>query len=390
MNWDDLATKIIDAVGGISNVKNATHCATRLRLTLYDDSKVNQERIDNFTGVLGVVNQGGQLQIIIGNDVSSLYDAFLKHYQPSEQADPSEDKENKKGITKVLDIISGIFIPVIPAMAGSGMLKALLAVLAIGGVISTTSQTYIILNFVSDTVFYFLPVLLAHSASLKFKTNPYVAMVIGAMLIHPTFISMVQVALKSKGTISLLGLPVTLATYSSSVVPILLAMWAMSYVEPLVTKIIPKVLRIFLVPMIVLVIMTPLTFVVLAPVGAWLGDGLAAIITWINLYAGWTIPLIVGALSNNNSIAYSEEEVCSVCHMPTLKWTYNPEVHGYYCDYCQDWDSADLHNSNPVNYLKTEIYMSHITYYSCRDCRYTTEKTEQCNLINFQKVDENT
>lgn len=100
--------------------------------------------------------------------------------------------------------------------------------------------------------------------------------------------------------------------------------------------------------------------------------------------------IIVGALSNNNSIAYSEEEVCSVCHMPTLKWTYNPEVHGYYCDYCQDWDSADLHNSNPVNYLKTEIYMSHITYYSCRDCHYTTEKTEQCNLINFQKVDENT
>lgn len=297
MNWDDLATKIIDAVGGVSNVKNATHCATRLRLTLYDDSKADQERIDNFTGVLGVVNQGGQLQIIIGNDVPSLYDAFLKHYQPSEQVDSAEVVDNKKGLTKVLDIISGIFIPVIPAMAGSGMLKALLAVLAIGGMISTTSQTYIILNFVSDTVFYFLPVLLAHSASLKFKTNPYVAMVIGAMLIHPTFISMVQLALKSKMTISLLGLPVTLATYSSSVVPILLAMWAMSYIEPLVTKIVPKVLRIFLVPMLVLVIMTPLTFVVLAPVGAWLGDGLATIIMWINHYAGWTIPLIVGALS---------------------------------------------------------------------------------------------
>lgn len=297
MNWDDLATKIIDAVGGVSNVKNATHCATRLRLTLYDDSKADQERIDNLTGVLGVVNQGGQLQIIIGNDVPSLYDAFLKHYQPGEQADSAEVVDNKKGLTKVLDIISGIFIPIIPAMAGSGMLKALLAVLAIGGMISTTSQTYIILNFVSDTVFYFLPVLLAHSASLKFKTNPYVAMVIGAMLIHPTFISMVQLALKSKMTISLLGLPVTLATYSSSVVPILFAMWAMSYIEPLVTKIVPKVLRIFLVPMLVLVIMTPLTFVVLAPVGAWLGDGLATIIMWINHYAGWTIPLIVGALS---------------------------------------------------------------------------------------------
>lgn len=302
MNWEKLAKIIFNEVGGSINVENVTHCATRLRLTLYDDSKISNgvKKIENSDGVLGVVNQGGQLQIVVGNDVPLLYDQFVKLYKQNDSNTGKkelEKKKSKKGIKSVLDIISGIFLPVIPAMAGSGMLKALLTVISIFDWISKTSQTYIILNFVSDTVFYFLPVLLAHSAAIKLKTNPYVSMVIGAMLINPTFVQMVQVAIKNGSEIRLFGLPVTKATYSSSVVPILLAIWVMSYVEPIVNKIVPKVMRLIFTPLFVLLIMTPLTFVIIAPIGAWLGDGLAEIITWINGYAGWAIPLIVGALS---------------------------------------------------------------------------------------------
>ena len=303
MNWDKLAQDILNKVGGPSNIENATHCATRLRLTLYDDQKAvkNAKEIDSLEGVLGVVNQGGQFQVIIGNDVPILYDKFIELYKNGgSDKVPKEKiatKPKKKGIKGVLDIISGIFLPVIPAMAGSGMLKALLVVVSILGWLPKTSQTYIILNFVSDTVFYFLPVLLAHSASVKLKTNPYVSMVIGAMLINPTFVQMVSQAALHHTGIRLFGLPVTLTTYSSSVVPVLLAIWAMSYIEPLVNKIVPKVMRLIFTPLIVLLIMTPLTFVVIAPIGAWLGDGLANIITLINGYAGWSIPLIIGALS---------------------------------------------------------------------------------------------
>lgn len=304
MNWNDLAQNILDNVGGTSNVKNATHCATRLRLTLYDDSKADKDKIDKLSGVLGVVNQGGQLQVIIGNDIPKAYDAFMNVYkiggvvlEDESKTTEKETEKKKKPLSAALDIIAGIFIPVIPVMAGSGVLKALLSVIAMLGWISTTSQTYQILNFVSNTVFYFLPVILAHSASVKFKTNPYISMVLGVMLIDPNFVQMIAQAAKSHSTIKLFGLPVTQTNYGSSVVPILLVIWVLSYIEPLINKIVPKVVRIIIAPLLILLVMTPLTFIVIAPIGAWLGDGLAAIIGWINGYAGWAIPLIVGALS---------------------------------------------------------------------------------------------
>lgn len=303
MDWEKLAQIILDEVGGPANIENVMHCATRLRLNLYDDTQAikNMAKIDNLDGVLGVVNQGGQFQVIVGNDVPVLYDDFVKLYKNGgsikAHTEDTRNKKENKGVKRVLDIISGIFLPVIPAMAGSGMLKALLIVMSMLGWLKPTSQSYLILSFVSDTVFYFLPVMLAHSASVKLKTNPYVSMIMGAILINPNFVQMVQLALKNHGSIKLFGLPVTLATYSSSVVPVLLAIWAMSYIEPLIDRIIPKVMHTIFTPLVELLVMTPLTFVVLAPIGTWLGDGLAGVITWINGYAGWAIPLIIGVLS---------------------------------------------------------------------------------------------
>ena len=261
-------------------------------------------RLINYLVYYELSIKGGQLQVIIGNDIPKAYDAFMNVYkiggvvlEDESKTTEKETEKKKKPLSAALDIIAGIFIPVIPVMAGSGVLKALLSVIAMLGWISTTSQTYQILNFVSNTVFYFLPVILAHSASVKFKTNPYISMVLGAMLIDPNFVQMIAQAAKSHSTIKLFGLPVTQTNYGSSVVPILLVIWVLSYIEPLINKIVPKVVRIIIAPLLILLVMTPLTFIVIAPIGAWLGDGLAAIIGWINGYAGWAIPLIVGALS---------------------------------------------------------------------------------------------
>lgn len=302
MDWDKLAQNILNAVGGAGNVKDITHCATRLRLTLFDNSKADLNKIESFNGVLGAIQQGGQTQIIIGNDVPLLYDKFITLYKQggtigsSKSQSATANGKQKLG-ARIMDIISGTFTPIIPALAGSGLLKALLVICEMLGWISKTSQTYQILNFVGDSVFYFLPILLASSMSVKLKTNRYISMVIGAMLLHPSFVQMVSVATKTGNPIKLFGLPVTATTYSSSVVPIMLAIWALSYVEPFVNKIMPKVLRTVFSPLVILLIMTPLTLVVLAPIGAWLGDGLAWLITWLNSYAGWLISFIIGALS---------------------------------------------------------------------------------------------
>jgi len=294
MDWNRLANQILNDIGGQTNIKYVTHCATRLRFKLYDLNQVQVDKIDNLSGVLGVVKQGGQLQIIIGNDVSKVYDSFTRIFKNVDIN--SKDAKNENFFTAALDTINGIFLPIIPAMAGLGILKALLSVISMLGLVSTTSQTYQIFNFVSNTIFYFLPILLAHSASVKFKTNPYISMVLGAMLINPSFVQMLSQATKTHTVIHLLGLPVTNVNYTSSVVPIILIIWVMSYIEPAINKIVPKTIRIIVGPLLILLIITPLSFIIIAPIGSWLGNLLIAIIELINRYAGWTIPLIIGTL----------------------------------------------------------------------------------------------
>lgn len=295
-DYKKLAASIIELVGGEKNVSSVTHCATRLRFNLNDDSKAQTEKIKNTKGVMGVVNKGGQYQVVIGSDVQSVYREILQ--LGSFEGDHSGEEQEKKGpVVKVLDTIAGIFTPIIPAITGAGMLKAVMALLVAFGAISAESQTYQFLNFFADAAFYFLPILIANSAAKKFRCNLYMAMSIGGVLLHPNFINMVNTAKETGQGLEFIGIPVSLVSYSSSVIPIILAIWFMSFVEPLADKISPKPIKFFTKPLLTLVITAPIALIVLGPLGNIIGDGIAAGIHFLDMYASWLVPLIVGTLT---------------------------------------------------------------------------------------------
>ena len=301
MNNEKLARDILEHVGGEENIQTVTHCATRLRMTLKDNQKANKDAVNNLDGVISVITQNGQFQVVIGNNVNKVYRSLLDQTNLNESSNSNEEinnTDNNQGrLAKVLDIISGIFVPIVPVLAGSGMLKAFLTIMSFAGWMSPETQTYQLLNIISDAGFYFLPLLLAHSASVKFKTHPYVSMAIGGVLLHPSFQAMIQTANETGGNIELFGLPVGLVSYSSSVIPIILVIWVLSYIEPVVERIVPSVLRIFGVPFIIFLTVAPIALIVIGPLGSYLGDGLAFILGWIDGYASWLIPTIVGAFT---------------------------------------------------------------------------------------------
>ena len=291
MSYEVLAKEIIEKVGGASNVSAVAHCMTRLRFNLKDESKVNLETVKAIDGVVGAVNKGGQFQVIIGTHVSKVFDA-IQAVGNFDQSSSDEPEEKKSVASQILDAIAGTFSPIIPAIAGSGMIKALLAVLTTFNWLSTDSQTYYILNFVSDATFYFLPFLLAFSASKKFKCSPYVAAALAGILLHPNLGALAELG----NPVQYFGLPVTLATYSSSVIPIILIVWVQSYVEKYAKKYSPNSVEIFLAPMITMLVMSILALVVLGPIGAIAGDYLAQGFTFLDEKASWLVPTIIGAL----------------------------------------------------------------------------------------------
>ena len=234
MDFKKMANEILKLVGGEKNVASVTNCMTRLRFNLNDVSKANTEAIKKLEGVQGVVNKNGQFQIIIGTNVSKVCDEIHKLGNFGENSASDSADEETGVINKVLGTITAIFTPVIPALAGSGMIKALLAVLKLFGLVDAGTQTYAYLSFLSDTVFYFLPVILAYSAAKRFKCSPYLAAVLGAALLHPSF-----TALNTGDPVAFFGIPVRMISYGSSVVPILLIVFAQSYVEKFAKKISP-------------------------------------------------------------------------------------------------------------------------------------------------------
>lgn len=297
-NYKELAAAIIELVGGEKNVAHVTHCATRLRFNLQDDSVAKTDKLKNTKGVMGVVNQGGQYQVIIGSDVQSVYREIMELGNFDDKAAGAEaPKEKKNPVVKVLDTIAGIFTPIIPAITGAGMLKAVMALLVAFKVITTTSQTYQFLNFFADAAFYFLPFLIANSAAKKFKCNPYMAMSIAGVLMHPNFVNMVSAAKEAGEGLKFIGLPVTLASYSSTVIPIILSVWFMSFIEPIADKISPKSVKFFTKPLLTLLVTAPVALIVLGPLGNIIGDGIAAGINWLNTVVPWLVPLIVGTFS---------------------------------------------------------------------------------------------
>lgn len=296
MDYKELGTEILSLVGGKDNVSGLTHCATRLRFNLKDESLAKTDVLKETPGVLGVVSNGGQYQIIIGNDVNHVYRPIMDIVKLDEGNAGGGEEEKKSIGAKVIDTITGIFTPVLPAITAAGMLKAVLALCTAFHWLDNTSQTYQIINFMADAAFYFLPILLANSAAKKFKTNPYLAMMLGGILLHPNFVSMVAASKEAGEAIRFLGMPLYNATYSSSVIPIILAVWFMSYVEPLADKVSPKAIKFFTKPLLTILVAGTATLLVIGPVGFVLSAWVADAINMLNTYASWLVPTLLGGL----------------------------------------------------------------------------------------------
>lgn len=298
MDYKALAATILENVGGKENVNSVVHCATRLRFTLKDDGKANTDVLKKTKGVLSVVNAGGQYQIVIGPDVPVVYQEVLS-LGNFEAAKPVEDPEaekqdNRSKLSQLLEGIASIFQPIIPAITGAGLLKALMALFSAMGVLNGGSQTYIILNAMADAAFYFMPILLSVSCARKFKCNQGTAMALAGILVYPAFISL----LGGEEAVQFLGiLPVTKATYTSSVIPIILGVWFMSYVEHFMQKVSPRAVKFFSVPLVSLLVGGTVMIVVLGPIGAWVSNLINVFFTWMNATVPWIVPTVVGAFT---------------------------------------------------------------------------------------------
>lgn len=296
MNYQELAKQIIIAVGGEKNISNLTHCATRLRFNLVDDNKADVEQLKSMKEVMGTTIGGGQFQIIIGSEVRHVYKEIQDIIGTRESIDEISNGEKKSMGARFIDVISSIFTPILPAITASGMIKAVLALLVAFSWVDNTSMSYQIINFMADAGFYFLPILLANSAAKKFKANPYLAMMVGGILLHPSFIAMVTQARETGEALSLGFLPVYNATYASSVVPIILSVWFMSYVEKYADSYSPKVVKFFLVPLITIMVTGIAAVVVLGPIGFIVGNGIASGITFLETHVGWLVPMVLGGV----------------------------------------------------------------------------------------------
>lgn len=292
MDHKKMGDDIVRLVGGEVNINGLVHCATRLRFDLKDSKKAERETLEKHDGIITVVESGGQFQVVIGSNVAHVYAEIMKNRDFGGDSSSSAESTGEKTslLSKVFEIISGSFSPLIPAMAGSGMLKALLTVLTMLGWMSDTSDTYLILSAAGNAVFYFLPIFLGITLGMKLKANPYVAGVIGAALMEPSF-----TGLMDKGSdVSFLGIPVVMMNYSASVFPIFISISIYAVLDKLLKKIILKDLQLFLVPMIALMIMVPLSAMAFGPFGTTVGDWISSGVTWLIGVSGILSGVVLG------------------------------------------------------------------------------------------------
>ncbi len=299
MDYKKVAEKILERVGGKNNVQGLVHCMTRLRFKLKDESIVDDELVKKTKGVMGIMKKGGQYQIIIGNEVGAVYKEIcqLGDFQSDSTPKNEKQKENQGIVSSILDTISGIMSPVIPAIIGAAMIKVLLTVLPMIGILSESSETYKLLAAIGDGAFFFMPVLIAMSAAKKFNTNSYYAVSIALIILHPNFISLLNDAKEAGTTVAFLGfIPVTYASYSYSVIPIILSVWALSYIEVFVDKITPNITKNFLKPMLVVLITAPIVMVAIGPLGTIFGNVLSSIVYFIHDKLGFISVGLVAAV----------------------------------------------------------------------------------------------
>lgn len=286
IDYAALAPDLLEKVGGQDNVSSLAHCATRLRFVLKDESKADTDAIKNTSGVVTVVQAGGQYQVVIGNDVPEVYDALMNRLGPVGGGDEAP-AERKNPLDAFIALISGIFSPMLWTLAGTGLFKAFLAMFVTFGWISDTSDTYTVLYAASDAFMNFLPLVLAVTAARHFKANQFTAMAIAGALVYPSIIAM-----NDGGSHTFLGIPLIIMSYTSSVIPIIVSVWVQSHLERWLLKVIPSAFRNFMTPWIVVLVMVPLTLLTIGPATTYLANGVAAAVQWLFN----TVPLLGGAV----------------------------------------------------------------------------------------------
>ena len=293
MDYKNIAKEILSKIGGKENVNEVTHCMTRLRFKVKNSSMVNKDSLSKIEGVITVVESMGQIQVVIGNKVGKVYEEIIKIVPQTDSTTGNKGNGDKQGImNSILSAVAGIFTPTIPAIAGAGMIKGILSVLSMyflnqKGIDIKVTETYIIFSALADSIFYFMPIILGYTAAKVFNANKIISMVLGATLCYPAFTALMA----SEEAVKFLGLSVTKATYTSSVIPIIIAIWALSYAEKVIDKLMPEVIKIIMVPTLSLVIMLPATLFLFGPIGIYIGDT----INFIYKYIYQLSPALCGA-----------------------------------------------------------------------------------------------
>lgn len=289
--YDSLAKDIITKVGGKTNVLNVYHCQTRLRFQLADEKKADIKSLEETDGVAKVIINAGVFQVVIGTHVKDVYEEIEKLVDLKKEPDSGQEKQEKNPVEAVIDFVAGSFQPIIPALSGAGMVKAVLALLVVCKVITDTSQTYYLLNLFADGVFYFLPMLLAFTVAKKLNCNPVLAASVAAIMMHPNWGALVAAGEPVR---FFEIIPFTLTNYTGTVIPIILIIFVQAYIEKLLNKVIPKAVQLVFVPMLTFLIMGMLAFSVLGPIGSILGGYLAAFFTFLSTNASWAPALLIG------------------------------------------------------------------------------------------------
>nr|WP_296964060.1 beta-glucoside-specific PTS transporter subunit IIABC [uncultured Mediterraneibacter sp.] len=292
-----IAEEVLAAVGGSENIVSVTHCMTRLRFVLKDQSIPNKKKLESIKGVMGTNIAGGQYQVIIGNSVGNVYKELI---EISGVIDTTADfkadqvKEKVNPVVTALDFIAGCMTPLFTAIIAGGLIKVLLVIFGptLLGVLSSESDTYILMNALGDAPFYFLPILVAFTASKKLNCNSFLAVMVSSILIYPDVITL----LGSEQATHLFGvIPVVHGSYASSIIPAMLSTILLKYVEILVDKIVPDWSKNFLKPLLIVLITAPITLCALAPLGLMVGNGLQFVINGIYGFAPWLAMLLFSA-----------------------------------------------------------------------------------------------
>ncbi|MBB2506884.1 beta-glucoside-specific PTS transporter subunit IIABC [Staphylococcus cohnii] len=317
MKYENLAQEIVEKVGGEENINSLTHCITRLRFKLKDESKADTEFLKNHDEIVTVMQSSGQYQVVIGNHVPDVYDAITKvTHLDSASDDQSQEKGSGNILNRFIDLISGIFQPILGILAAAGMIKGFAALFLALGWLTESSGTYQILFALGDALFYFFPVFLGFTAAKKFGSNHFIGMAIGAAIVYPTLVSAMEFGAKGAHTLfggtifevesnlSFLGIPVISMNYTSSVIPIIVAIYFASILERKLKRIIPDVVKTFFVPFFTLLIIVPITFIVIGPISSWVANwigsgainiyGLSPILAGLLLGAFWQVFVIFG------------------------------------------------------------------------------------------------